>query len=296
MIRPVRTAVIPAGGLGTRFLPFTRAIPKELLPLVDTPVIDRVVSDCAAAGIERIVIVGGPGKGALEAYFRPSPRLAERLEAEGRTAELEQLRRPEGLAEIVVVEQHLAKGNGHAVLVAREAVGDEPFAMLWGDDIVVGSASGVAQLIAARKRLGGGSVCAGMRVQREWSGRYGMFSGERVDPRTIRVSGIWEKPEPADAPGDLASVHGYVLDPRIFDVLEDQPPGHGGEIWLSDAVSRLAQHDPVWAIELEGRRYDAGDRAGYVAAFVDTALERPDTGEALREHLRQAGWKAPGER
>jgi len=285
---------VPAGGLGTRFLPFTRVIPKELLPLVDTPIIDRVVSDCALSGIERVVIVGAPGKSALEAYFRPSPRVAERLEAEGRIRELEQLRRPERLAEVVVVQQLEAKGNGHAVLVARDAVGEEPFAMLWGDDIVTGAASGVAQLVAARERLGGGSVAAGMRVPRAWSARYGMFSGEAVDARTIRVSGIVEKPDPVDAPSDLASVHGYVLEPRIFDVLADQPPGHGGEIWLSDAVSRLAQDDPVWAIELEGRRYDAGDRAGYVAAFVDTALERSDTAEALREHLRQAGWKEPG--
>ena len=285
---------MPAGGLGTRFLPFTRVIPKELLPLVDTPIIDRVVSDCALSGIERVVIVGAPGKSALEAYFRPSPRVAERLEAEGRIRELEQLRRPERLAEVVVVQQLEAKGNGHAVLVARDAVGEEPFAMLWGDDIVTGAASGVAQLVAARERLGGGSVAAGIRVPRAWSARYGMFSGEPVDARTIRVSGIVEKPDPVDAPSDLASVHGYVLEPSIFDVLADQPPGHGGEIWLSDAVSRLAQDDPVWAIELEGRRYDAGDRAGYVAAFVDTALERSDTAEALREHLRQAGWKEPG--
>lgn len=294
-MRPVRTAVIPAGGLGTRFLPFTRVLPKELLPLVDTPLIDRVVSDCAAAGIERVVIIGAPGKGALEAYFRPSPRVAARLEAEGRARELEQLRGPEGLAEVVVVEQRDALGNGHAVLLAREVVGNEPFAMLWADDLVAGSASGVAQLISARERLGG-SVGGGLRVPRAWSARYGMFAGQAQDERTIRVSGIVEKPDPADAPSDLAAVHGYVLEPRIFEVLAAQVPGRGGEIWLSEAVSRLAQSDPVWAIELEGRRYDAGDRAGYVAAFVDAALERPDTGEALREHLRQAGWRAPGER
>lgn len=293
-MRQVRTAVVPAGGLGTRFLPFTRVLPKELLPLVDTPLIDRVVSDCAAAGIERVVIIGAPGKGALEAYFRPSARVAARLEAEGRARELEQLRRPESLAEVVVVEQREALGNGQAVLLAREMVGDEPFAMLWGDDLVAGAASGVAQLVAARERLGG-SVGGGLRVPRAWSARYGMFAGEALDERTIRVSGIVEKPDPADAPSDLAAVHGYVLEPRIFDVLADQAPGRGGEIWLSEAVSRLAQHEPVWAIELEGRRYDAGDRAGYVAAFVDSALERPDTGEPLREHLRHAGWRAPGD-
>lgn len=292
----MKTAVVPAGGLGTRFLPFTRALPKELLPLVDTPVIDHVVSACAAAGIERIVIVGAPGKGALEAYFSPSPRLEQRLVAEGRADDLERLRRAQGLAEIRFVEQPEAKGNGHAVLVARETVGDEPFAMLWGDNLVVGSSSGVAQLIAARDRLGPGSVGAAKRIPRELAGRYGIFAGTPIDARTVRVTAIVEKPTPAEAPSDLASVHGYVLEPAIFDVLADQRPGRGGEIWLTDAVTRLAKDHPVWAIELEGRDYDTGDRAGYVAAFVDTALERPDTGPALRRHLTDAGWRAPGER
>jgi len=295
-MRPVRTAVIPAGGLGTRFLPFTRAIPKELLPLVDTPVIALVVEACAAAGIERIVIVGAPGKGVLASYFGPSPRLERRLESEGRTAELEQLRRAEHLAELHFVEQGEPKGNGHAVLVARGIVGDdEPFAMLWGDDLVAGAASGVAQMVAARERLGGGSIAGAMRVPREASGRYGMFAGEPVDAGTVRIRSIVEKPAPAEAPSDLASLHGYVLEPPIFELLATQPAGTGGEIWLSDAVSRLAADHPVHAVVLEGRRYDAGDRSGYVAAFVDTALERPDTGPALREHLRQAGWKAPGD-
>ena len=288
----MRTAVIPAGGLGTRFLPFTRALPKELLPLVDTPVIDHVVSACAAAGIERVVIVGAPGKGTLEAYFAPSPRLEQRLVAEGRTDDLERLRRAQSLAEIRFVEQPEAKGNGHAVLVARETVGDEPFAMLWGDNLVRGPVSGVAQLIAARDRLGG-SVGAARRIPRELAGRYGIFDGTAVDGRTLRVSAIVEKPSPAEAPSDLASVHGYVLEPAIFGILAGQRPGRGGEIWLTDAVTRLAKDHPVWAIELEGRDYDAGDRAGYVAAFVDLALERPDTGPALRRHLTDAGWRPP---
>lgn len=288
----MRTAVIPAGGLGTRFLPFTRALPKELLPLVDTPVIDHVVSACAAAGIERVVIVGAPGKGTLEAYFSPSPRLEQRLVAEGRTDDLERLRRAQSLAEIRFVEQPEAKGNGHAVLVAREAVGDEPFAMLWGDNLVSGASSGVAQLIAARDRLGG-SVAAAKRIPRELAGRYGIFAGTPVDGRTLRVSAIVEKPSPAESPSDLASIHGYVLEPAVFGILADQRPGRGGEIWLTDAVTRLAKDHPVWAFELEGRDYDAGDRAGYVAAFVDAALERTDTGPALRRHLTDAGWRPP---
>lgn len=294
-MRPVRTAVIPAGGLGTRFLPFTRALPKELLPLVDTPVIDHVVTACVEAGIERIVVVGAPGKATLDAYFSPSPRLEARLVAEGRSEELERLRRAQSLAEIRFVEQPEAKGNGHAVLMAREAVGDEPFAMLWGDNLVFGATSGVAQLVRARERLGG-SVAAAKRVPPELAGRLGIFAGEPVDDRTIRVSAVVEKPAPGEAPSDLASVHGYVLEPSVFAVLADQRPGRAGEIWLTDAVTRLAAREPVWAIVLEGRDYDAGDRAGYVAAFVDTALERPDTGPALRKHLTDAGWRPPGDR
>ena len=294
-MRPVRTAVVPAGGLGTRFLPFSRSVPKELLPLVDTPVIDLVVSACASAGIERVVIVRAPGKESLESYFAPSERIAARLRADGRTEELEQLLRPERLAEIQFVVQEEARGNGHAVLVAREAVGDAPFAMIWGDDFVTGAAPGVAQLIAARQRLGGGSVAGAMRVPPADASRYGMLAGDRVDERTMRVRAIVEKPAPGHAPSDLASVHGYVLEPEIFDLLAQQPPGRGGEIWLADAVTALAARAPVWGLELEGRRYDAGDRVGYVAAFVDEALRRPDTGAALREHLRRSGWDAAGE-
>lgn len=257
--------------------------------------IDHVVTACAEAGIERVIIVGAPGKGTLEAYFSPSPRLEARLVAEGRGADLELLRRAQDLAEVVFVEQPDAKGNGHAVLVAREAVGNEPFAMLWGDNLVVGPPSGVAQLVAARERLGG-SVAAAKRVPPELTARYGIFAGKAVDDRTIRVTAVIEKPAPAEAPSDLASVHGYVLEPEIFGFLADQPPGRNGEIWLTDAVTRMAKDHPVWAIVLEGRDYDAGDRAGYVAAFVDTALERPDTGPALRKHLTDAGWKPPADR
>lgn len=291
-VRAVRTAVVPAGGLGTRFLPWSRAVPKELLPLVDTPVIDLVVSECAAAGIERVVIVIAPGKEALAAYFAPAPRLAERLA--GRADELAALRRPERLAEVRVVVQREPRGNGHAVLVAREAVGDEPFAMLWGDDIVVGPSPAVGQMIAARERLGGGSVAGAMRVAPSEASRYGILAGVADAAGALRVSAIIEKPAPAEAPSDLASVHGYVLEPEIFEVLAECEPGKGGELWLTDAVSLLAQRSPVWGVELIGRRYDAGDRAGYVAAFVDAALGRGDTGPALRDHLRRAGWREGG--
>jgi UTP--glucose-1-phosphate uridylyltransferase len=285
--------VVPAGGLGTRFLPFSRTVAKELLPLVDTPVIDYVVGECADSGIERVVLVGAPGKEMLQAYFSASDRVAARLREEGRDEELAVLRRPEQLADVRFVVQEEPRGNGHAVLVARDEVGDEPFAMVWGDDVVVAQPTAVAQLIAARERLGGGSVACAIRVSPEEASRYGVVAGEPVDERTLRVTGIVEKPAPDAVPSDLAVVHGYVLEPEIFDALAELEPGKGGEIWLADAVSALAQDAPVWAIELDGRRYDAGERAGYVTAFVDVALEREDTGPALRAHLARAGWTPP---
>jgi len=291
-VKPVRTAVIPAGGLGTRFLPFTRSLPKELLPLVDTPVLDLVVSECAASGIERVILVIAPGKESLGAYFQPSPRVEARLRVEGREGELAALRRPEHLATVEVVVQAEPKGNGHAVLLAREAVGDEPFAMLWGDDLVVGKTPALRQLIDARERLGG-SVAGAARIARDRSALYGMFVG-RPERGAFRVTGMVEKPAPAEAPSDLAALHGYVLEPAIFALLAHQAPGRSGEIWLVDAVSALAASEPVWAVELEGERYDAGDRAGYVRAFVDLALGRADVGPALRGHLRQRGWRPPG--
>jgi UTP--glucose-1-phosphate uridylyltransferase len=291
-MKPVRTAVIPAGGLGTRFLPFSRSVPKELLPLVDTPVLDLVVTECAAAGIERVILVTAPGKESLAAYFQPSGRAEARLRAEGRASELAALKRPEGLAKVEVVVQHEAKGNGHAVLIAREVVGDEPFAMLWGDDIVIGPTPALRQMLDVRDRLGG-SVAGAARVPRDQAPRYGMFAG-RLEQGVFRVSGMVEKPVSAAAPSDLAAVHGYVLEPAIFGLLEHLAPGRGGEIWLVDAVSALAAREPVWAVELAGDRYDAGDRAGYVTAFVDQALGRADVGPALRDHLRQRGWRPPG--
>lgn len=292
--RPVRYGVIPAGGLGTRFLPITRTVPKELIPVVDTPVIDIVVTEMTDSGIEHVVLVVGPGKEWIESYFKPSPRLEARLVADKRTEELRLLKRAEGLAEVKAVLQAEANGNGHAVLQARALVGDEPFAMLWGDDIMLGAEPALMQLIKARERLGGGSVVGCIRVGKEDISRYGVVAGTRADDETLRVTAIVEKPSAEDAPSDLAAVHGYVLEPEIFQVLAKQRPGRGGEIWLTDAVAELSrQGEPVWAVELTGQRYDCGDKIGYVRAFVDAALARSDTGPAVRAHLQGLGWKAP---
>jgi len=196
-----------------------------------------------------------------------------------------------------VVVQQEAKGNGHAVLQARPLVGAEPFAMLWGDDIVVGDTPAIGQLMEARQRLGGGSVVGTIRVSKEKAASYGVVAGTPVDERTQRVLAIVEKPKPDEAPSEFAAVHGYVLEPEVFDVLERTKPGRNGEIWLTDAVSELArQGAPVWAVELQGTRYDTGDKLGYVKAFIDAALRREDLAPLLRAHLKESGWRAPGER
>ncbi|TMB60956.1 MAG: UTP--glucose-1-phosphate uridylyltransferase [Chloroflexi bacterium] len=293
-VKPIKYGVVPAGGLGTRFLPITRTVPKELLPIVDTAVIELVVSELAASGVERVVIVVGPGKESIESYFRPNPKIERRLQIEFRKDELELLHRPEKLAQVRTVVQKEQKGNGHAVLMARPLVGAEPFAMIWGDDIVLAKEPAVAQLMRARERLGGGSVVGCVRVDTKDTSRYGMVAGTKVDADAMRVIAIVEKPKPDQAPSDLAAVHGYLLEPEIFDVLSSAKPGVGGEIWLTDAVSALArQGGTVWAVELEGQRYDAGDKVGYVNAFLDAALGRADTAEAARQHLKSLGWTPP---
>jgi UTP--glucose-1-phosphate uridylyltransferase len=293
-LRPVKYGVVPAGGLGTRFLPITRSVPKELLPIVDTAVIELIVSELAASGIERVVIVVGPGKEVVESYFRPAPKIEERLKAELRTHELELLHRPERLAQVRAVVQSEPKGNGHAVLMAKDLVGSEPFAMLWGDDIMLSKEPAVAQLIKARERLGGGSVIGCVRVDKKDAARYGMVAGTPVEDGAMRVLAMVEKPKPEEAPSDLAAVHGYILEPEIFEALAKIKPGRNGEIWLTDAVSELAREGaPVWAVELAGVRYDAGDKAGYVNAFLDAVLGRPDTAPNAREHLKKLGWQPP---
>jgi len=293
-LKPVKYGVVPAGGLGTRFLPITRSVPKELLPIVDTAVIELVVSELAAAGIERVVVIVGPGKEMVEGYFRPAPKIEERLKAELRTHELELLHRPERLAQVRAVVQTEPKGNGHAVLMAKDLVGNEAFAMLWGDDIMLAKEPAVGQLLRARERLGGGSVIGCVRVDKKDAPRYGMVAGTPVEDGAMRVLAMVEKPSPEDAPSDLAAVHGYILEPEIFDALAKQKPGRNGEIWLTDAVSELARTGaPVWAVELSGVRYDAGDKAGYVNAFLDAVLGRPDTAPSAREHLKKLGWHPP---
>ena len=286
-LAPVRVAVIPAAGLGTRFLPVTKTVPKEMLPLVDRPIVDVVISEAVASGVEEVVVVSAPGKSALDEYFAPNRRLESRLLAERRERDLELARRGERIAKrVTVVHQQEPRGNGHAVLCAREAVGRRPFVMIWGDDIVMGEPPVAAQLVRTRERLGGGSVAAVMRVEGAAISRYGAADGEQLDERTWRVRRLIEKPRAEEAPSGLAQVHGYVFEPEIFDELERTPPGKGGEIWLADAVNALAQRAPVYAHRFTGERFDTGDRGEYVRAVVHAALSRDDLGPGLADWLR----------
>jgi UTP--glucose-1-phosphate uridylyltransferase len=283
----VRKAVIPAAGLGTRFLPASKAVPKEMLPIVDKPVIQYIVEGAVESGIEEVVLVTASAKRAIEDHFDRFFELEYRLEASGKHDLLEQTRRPAEMARFVMVRQGAPLGNGHAVLLAKEVVGDEPFAMLWGDDVVLGSPPFVRQLIDAHERTGG-SVVGVMAVPPEEAVKYGVVEvAERLDDRLVRCSRIVEKPPRDQVPSNLAAVAGYVLTPDIFGYLEQTSVGQGGEIWLADGVQKIAAKGNLYALEFQGRRYDAGNKLEYLQATVDLALARDDLGPAFRAYLEE---------
>jgi UTP--glucose-1-phosphate uridylyltransferase len=281
----LRKAVIPAAGLGTRFLPASKVVPKEMLPVVDRPVIQYVVEEAVAAGIEQIVIVTAQSKRALEDHFDSHYELEARLAAAGKEQELAELRRLQELAEFVYVRQPAPLGNGHAVLCARRAIGDEPFAMLWGDDLVDAQVPVLKQLVGVFEERGR-SVAAVMRVPHADIPKYGVARARPVGLRTYAVDELVEKPPVESAPSNLALVKEYILTPDIFDELERTPVGKGGEIWLTDALNKMAAREGLCAYEFDGQRYDVGDKLQWLEANVAFALKRPDLGPALREFLR----------
>jgi UTP--glucose-1-phosphate uridylyltransferase len=283
----VRKAVIPAAGLGTRFLPASKAVPKEMLPIVDKPVIQYVVEGAVASGIEEVVLVTASAKRSIEDHFDRFFELEYRLEAAGKHDLLEETRRPAEMARFVMVRQGAPLGNGHAVLLAKEVVGDEPFVMLWGDDVVLSEPPFVQQMIDAHTRTGG-SVVGVMAVPPSEAVKYGVIEvAERLDARLVRASRIVEKPPSDQVPSNLAAVAGYVLTPDVFGYLEDTAAGQGGEIWLADGVQKIAAQGNLYALEFKGRRYDAGNKLEYLQATVDLALDRPDLGPAFRAYLEQ---------
>ena len=279
----VRSAVIPAAGLGTRFLPATKAIPKGLLPVVDTPAIQLVVEEALAAGIEDVIVVLGPGQDALRAHFAPDPLLEAELQARGKHDALAAVRRAT-IPAVRFARQAEASGLGHAVSVAEPLVGDAPFAVLLGDDVIDPTVPLLRDLLAAHGRTGG-SVLAAMHVGAREIAMYGCIGPGAADGDLVRVASIVEKPDPTDAPSDLAVIGRYVLTPAIFDALRRTTPGAGGEIQLTDAIALLAAAEPVFALPFDRGRFDVGNPLDAMKAQVELALAREDIGPALRAWL-----------
>jgi UTP--glucose-1-phosphate uridylyltransferase len=279
--KKVRKAVLPVAGLGTRFLPITKAIPKEMLPLVDVPSIQLIVEECVGAGIEEIIFVTARGKSSIDDYFDRAPELESLLDRKGKKDDLARVRRPTEMARFASVRQGEARGLGHAVLCARAAVGDEPFAVILGDDILDAKVPGVRQLAEVYERTGTG-VVALKEVPHGQEHMYGIVDGDRIGARELKISKLVEKPKPGTAPSRLAIIGRYVLPPEIFEILEHTQPGSGGEIQLTDGLATLCARSGLAGLEVEGERFDVGDRAGYVVAMVHYALQRPEISDAVR--------------
>ena len=282
----VRKAVLPVAGLGTRFLPATKAMPKEMLPLVDVPSIQLIVEECVASGIEEIIFVIARGKSAIEDHFDRAAELEALLEKRGKKDDLQKVRRLSEMAKFSSVRQGEARGLGHAVLCARAAVGDEPFAVLLGDDLLDAQVPGVRQLVDAFNQQGTG-VIALKEVPVGHEHMYGIADGARDGARGLKISKLVEKPAPGTATSRLAVIGRYVLPPEIFGLLADTAPGRGGEIQLTDALATLCAQKGLYGLEVEGERFDVGDRAGYVVAMVHYALKRDDIRDDVRAGIEK---------
>jgi UTP--glucose-1-phosphate uridylyltransferase len=288
----VRKAVIPAAGLGTRFLPATKAMPKEMLPVVDTPTIQYVVEEAVAAGLGDVLLITGRGKGAIEDHFDRAHELEEVLAAKGDTAGLALIREASELASVHYIRQGAPKGLGHAVLCAAQHVGDEPFGVLLGDDFTEPGNPLLRRMIEVRERYGG-SVVALMEVGIDQVSLYGATAIEPTDEDdVVSVTDLVEKPAPADAPSNLVVIGRYVCDPAIFEVLRRTPPGRGGEIQITDALRTLAQTAPadgggVRGVLFHGRRFDTGNRVDYLRTIIQFACERPDVAAEFVPWLRK---------
>lgn len=284
-VSTIRKAIIPAAGYGTRFLPATKASPKEMLPIVDKPVIQYIAEEAVQSGIEEVVIITGYSKRAIEDHFDYNFELEYRLKETGKLKHYEEIRRISDMARFVFVRQKEPLGNGHAVLCAREVIGDEPFAVLWGDDLVDANPPCLKQMLDVFRKYQG-PVVAAMRVPREHISDYGIIAGKQVEDKVWKLDSIIEKPEIACAPSSIAAVKGYILTPDIFDVLEGLAPGKGNEIWLTDAINQLAQKRPVYAYEFDGCRFDVGDKLGFLKATFHYALKNGDFSKELRAYLK----------
>jgi UTP--glucose-1-phosphate uridylyltransferase len=286
-IQKVRKAVFPAAGLGTRFLPATKAQPKEMLPLVDKPIIQYVIEEAVAAGLTSIIIVTGRGKNAIEDHFDVSYELEQLLASRGKTELLEQVRTISEMVNVCYVRQGETMGLGHAVLMAKELVGNEPFAVMLGDDIIDSKVPCMKQMIDAYSRHGG-PIIAVQQVPRSEISAYGVIDGvpEGDSGRVYRIRDMVEKPRAEEAPSDLAIIGRYILTPDIFEALEETPRDTGGEIQLTNGLRALKDSRSLFGFRFEGIRHDAGNKLGFLKATVEFALKREDLGGPFREYLR----------
>src|SRR5262245_1062074 len=285
----VRKAVFPAAGLGTRFLPATKAQPTEMLPRVDEPLIQYGVEEAVHSGIRNITIITGRGKNAIEDHFDVSTELERILEARGKEELLNEVREISNMVNVTYVRQKEALGLGHAVLMSRDSVGDEPFAVMLGDDIIYSAVPCLKRMITLFEKLQA-SIIAACEVPKSEISSYGVIRGypvEGFDGRIYRVQDVVEKPPAEEAPSNLAIIGRYILTPQIFSLLESTRSGTGGEIQLTDGIRILLQQQPVYAYMIEGTRYDAGDKLGFLKATVEFALKRPDLGKDFRQYLKE---------
>ena len=286
-MQKIRKAVVPAAGLGTRVLPATKAMPKEMLPIVDKPAIQYIVEEAVAAGIEEILIITGRGKGIMEDHFDRAPELERRLAGDpAKEAILNQVVGISKLANIFYVRQKETKGLGHAIGCAREFVGDEPFAVLYGDDVILGEDPACGQLMRAYEQFGSGVVGV-KEVSREAIRKYSSLKVEHIQDNYFRCTDMVEKPQPGQEFSLYSILGRCVLPPEIFDILDNTPPGAGGEIQLTDAMATLARRDGMTAVDFTGTRYDMGNKLGIMQASVEVALRHPEIGEDFRAYLKE---------
>jgi UTP--glucose-1-phosphate uridylyltransferase len=285
MTNKIRKAVFPAAGLGTRFLPATKASPKEMLPLVDKPLIQYVIEEAVASGVESILIITGRDKAAIENHFDISFELEQMLKERGKDDLFEQVRAISELVRISYTRQKQALGLGHAIYQAKDFAGSEPFAALLADDIVDGEKPALQQMVEVFEKYNA-PVIATMQVDGEDISRFGVIDADEVEPNVYKINDMVEKPAFADAPSDLAIIGRYIFTPDIFEAIERTQPGAGGEIQITDAMRLLLKTRPFYAVKLDGKRHDAGDKLGFLIATVELALKREDLGGEFRDYLK----------
>ncbi len=285
MRKKITKAIIPVAGFGTRFLPVTKASPKEMLPILDKPVVQYIVEEAVASGITDIILVTSGAKRPVEDHFDRDEDLEAHLASQGKMEFLKMVRQIPELANFIYIRQKGPYGNGTPILNCRHIIGNEPFAVLWGDDVVVNKKPRLRQMMEVYEKYGG-PVLMAMEVDEAGTKKYGIIDGKPVAKGVVKVKQVIEKPGPIKAPSHLASVGGYILTPDIFDILARTPLGQGNELWLPDAIHTLCKQRAVYACKVQGRYYDAGSVAGWLKANIDFALERPELKNELKKYLK----------